>query len=102
MTKPFEPWTLPPMDPEVLRKLLYQRAPNCVPVVESRPVDTEVPKALMLQRTWLELPSVKKRRLATGWNSSIHHSTRVTYQDVRDTPRYNWHGWMIRAVKEEA
>ena len=85
-----------------IRQMLYQTAPDCIQAVEPRPVDTELPKALMLQRTWLELPSVKKRRLATGWNSSIHHSTRVTYQDVRDTPRYNWHGLMLRQIREEA
>ena len=101
MTQALEPWTLPPMDQEVLRKLLYQRALNCTPVVEPRPVDTEIPRALSLQRTWLELPAVKQRRRLTGWNTPIHRHTRVTYRDVRDTPRWNWHGFMLRQIREE-
>jgi hypothetical protein len=101
VTQALDPWTLPPMDQEVLRKLLYQRASNYVPAPEPRPVDTETPKALAIQRTWLELPAVKQRRKLAGWDAPIHRHTRVTYRDVRDTPRYNWHRFMLRQIREE-
>ena len=84
-----------------IQDLLYQTAPDCIQAVEPRPPDTEIPRALMLQRTWLKLPAVKQRRRLTGWNAPIHRHTRVTYRDVRDTPRWNWHGFMLRQIREE-
>ena len=85
-----------------IQDLLYQKAPDNIPVPEPRPVDNETPKALALQRAWLNLPSVKRRREAVGWSAPIHHGTRVTYRDVRDTPRYNWHSWMLKQIREES
>jgi hypothetical protein len=84
-----------------IEALLYQKAPNYIPAPEPRPIDTEIPKALTLQRDWLKLPRVKKIRQLAGWDAPIHNGTRVTYRDIRDTPRYGWHGWMLRQIREE-
>ena len=84
-----------------IQSLLYQKAPDCIQAVEPRPIDHELPKALALQGTWLRLPSVKQRRRLVGWDAPIHRHTRVTYRDVRDTPRWNWHGFMLRQIREE-
>ena len=88
--------------PDAIKDLLYPGTKlHTEPVIEPRPVDTELPRALSLQRCWLELPAVKQRRKALGWNAPIHHHTRVTYQDVRDLPRYCWHKWMLEQIRKE-
>ena len=54
--------------------------------------DYEQNAALTLQRQWLA--TVKKSIRLLGWEHPIHPATRVSFQDVRDYPRYNWHRWM--------
>ena len=71
------------------------------PVIDDRPVDTETPRAMALQLQWLALPSVKARRESLGWDAAIHHTSRVTYRDVRDTPHYGWHQWMMEQIISE-
>ena len=56
--------------------------------------------ALRLQSQWLSTPKIKARIKAMGWDYSIHWITNVTYRDVRDTPRYNWHRWMSEQIEE--
>jgi len=87
--------------PDAIKDLLYPAMRNVTaPIVEERPVDTELPRAMSLQLRWLALPAVRARRKAMGWDAPIHHITRVTYRDVRDFPRYNWHKWMQSHIKE--
>jgi hypothetical protein len=61
--------------------------------------DYEQNAALTLQRQWLA--TVKKSIRLLGWNHPIHWTTRVSFQDVRDTPRYNWHRWMNQQIEEQ-
>jgi hypothetical protein len=70
-------------------------------VEENRPVDRELPLAMSVQRLWLELPSVVKRRNSLGWDASIHGNSRVTYRQVRDVPCYNWQRWMKEQLERE-
>lgn len=85
--------------PDLIKDTLYLITAN--PEPEPRPIDTEIPKAMNLQQRWLNLPSVKARRKALGWDAHIHPASRVTYRDVRDFPRYNWHKWMSEQIKQE-
>ena len=68
--------------------------------IPAQQTDYEQNAALRLQTQWLATEKVRKRVKALGWDHPIHWITNVTYRDVRDTPRYNWHKWMSRQIEE--
>jgi hypothetical protein len=63
--------------------------------------DREQHEAMRIQKQWLELPMVRKVIRSLGWDARIHLNSRLTYKDIRDTPRYNWHKWMLEQIRKE-
>ena len=72
----------------------YHRTFNLIEIPDGIQPDYEQNAALRLQQRWLELPTVRQNIRIMGWNHRIHWTSRITYPDVQDTPRYNWHRWM--------
>jgi len=70
--------------------------------VSSEPLaDNELARAMTLQSRWLLLDTVRHTIKVMGWDFPIHRYSSVTYKDVRDKPRYNWHKWMNERLERE-
>jgi hypothetical protein len=72
----------------------YHKQFNLTEIPDGIQPDYEQNAALKLQTQWLAKEGVRKRIESLGWDHPIHWISNVTYKDVRDTPRYNWHRWM--------
>ena len=79
----------------------YHKTFNLTEIPDGVQPDYEQNSALRLQQQWLNLESVRRTIRIMGWDHRIHWTSSITYRDVRDTPRYNWHKWMSERLERE-